>query len=99
MQPNKLVNIASKTGTQVDRGIQLIGGKEASSSLGKIAFKTTKDMAYGLRFCLVLGRCETITFCCSTIKIIPFRGQVYIAAKIVSRGCMTFRNACVGEGC
>lgn len=99
----KLVNIASGVGTVVDRGTELVGGGEAATSLSKIAFKTTKDIARGdavcTRFCLVSGTCETVALCCSTIKGIPFRGRIYVGAKIVSKGCMAFRNACAGEGC
>ena len=94
----KLVNIGSNMGTVVDRGTELVGGSEAATALGKIAFKTTKDVARGDRLCLVSGTCETVALCCSTIKIIPFRGRIYVGAKILSKGCMTFRNACAGEG-
>lgn len=99
----KLVNIASSAGTVIDRGTELAGGSESAAALGKIAFKTTKDIARrdtvctGL--CLISGTCETVSLCCSTIKIIPFRGRIYVVAKVVSKGCMAFRNACVGEGC
>lgn len=99
----RLVNIASAAGTTVDRATELGGGSEAAAALGKITFKTTKDIARGdtlcTGFCLVSGTCEGIALCCSTIKVIPFRGRIYVGAKIVSRGCMTFRNACAGEGC
>ncbi len=99
----KLVNIATQSGKIVDRVTELGGGGEAASALGKIAFKTTKDIARGdvvcTGCCLVSGTCETVALCCSTIKIIPFRGRIYVGAKIVSKGCMTFRNACAGEGC
>ena len=81
----------------------MVGGTESAAALGKIAFKTTKDMARGdtlcTGLCVVSGTCETIALCCSTIKVIPFRGRIYVCAKIVSKGCISFRNACVGEGC
>jgi len=99
----RLVNIASRLETVVDRGMELGLSSEAATSLGKIAFKTTKDIARGdsvcTGFCLVSGTCETVALCCSMIKIIPFRGKIYVGAKAISRGCMTFRNACAGEGC
>lgn len=99
----RLVDIASSTGTWVDRGSQLIGGGESARALGNIAFKTTKDIMRGdavcTGLCLVSGTCETVAFCCSTIKIIPFRGRIYVGTKIVSQGLMTYRNACAGEGC
>jgi hypothetical protein len=82
---------------------ELGGGSEAASALGRIAFKTTKDIARGdvvcTGCCLVSGTCETVALCCSTIKVIPCRGQIYVGAKILSKGCMAFRNACAGEGC
>ena len=99
----KLVNIATQSGQIVDRVTELGGGGEAASALGKIVFKTTKDIARGdvvcTGCCIVSGTCETVALCCSTIKIIPFRGRIYVGAKIISKGCMSFRNACAGEGC
>ena len=97
----KLVNIGLNMGTVVDRSTELVGGSEAATALGKIAFKTTKDVARGdtlcTGLCLVSGTCKTVALCCSTIKIIPFRGRIYVGAKILSKGCMTFRNACTCE--
>ena len=67
-----------------------------------IVIDATKDLARGntvcTGLCLVSGTCEIITVCCSTVKILPFRDRIYVGAKIVSKGCMTFRNACAGEG-
>ena len=98
-----MVELAQKAGNVVDGGTTLVGGGESASALGRIAFKTTKDMARGdtvcTGLCLISGTCETIALGCSTIKAIPFRGRIYIGAKIISRGCISFRNACVGEGC
>jgi len=80
-----------------------VGGVESGGALGKIAYKTTRDIARGdtvcTGLCVVSGACETVALCCSTVKIIPYRGQIYIGVKILSRGCMCFRNACAGEGC
>ena len=99
----QLVKIASRVGTGLDRATELGLGTESAGALGKVAFKATKDAARGdtvcTGLCLVSGACETIALCCSTIKVIPFRGRIYVGAKIVSKGCMTFRNACAGEGC
>lgn len=99
----KLVNIAYKSGTVLDRGTELIGGGEASCALGNIVFKTTKDIVRGdticTGLCIVSGTCETIALACSTVKVIPCRGRIYVCAKIVSKGLMTYRNACAGEGC
>jgi phage-related tail protein len=98
-----ILEIAEKAKDIIDGGIKLVGGTEASSALGRIGFKATKDIARGDKICtglcLVSGACETVALGCSTIKIIPFRGQIYIGAKIVSSGCIAFRNACAGEGC
>ena len=99
----RLINVASSVGTVVDRGTELVGGSESAAAFGKIAFQTTKDIARGdtvcTGLCLVSGTCEAVALCCSTIKVLPFRGRIYVGAKIVSKGCMAFRNACVGEGC
>jgi hypothetical protein len=96
--------LAAKTAKiAVEGGTALAGGTESAGALGKILFKTTKDIARGdsvcTGLCVVSGTCESVALCCSTIKIIPYRGRIYVGAKIVSRGCMTFRNACAGEGC
>ena len=110
----KLINIADKAaiwvdktvdkaGIFVDRGTQLIGGGEASNALGTIVFKTTKDIARGdtvcTGLCLVSGTCEMTALLCSTVKVIPFRGKIYVGTKIVSKALMAYRNACAGEGC
>lgn len=98
-----MVAIAQEAGGVVDKGTKLIGGSESASALGRIAFKATKDSARGdtvcTGLCLISGTCEVFALGCSTIKIIPFRGQIYIGAKIISKGCIAFRNACAGEGC
>ena len=77
----KLVELASNTGNFVDRGTELVGGGETAGALGRIAFKTTKDIARGdtvcTGLCLVSGTCETIAFGCSTIKIIPCLEKIY----------------------
>ena len=97
------VEIAQKVEGAIDRGTVLVGGSESASALGRVAFKTTRDIARGdticTGLCLVSGTCEAVALCCSTIKIIPGRGKAYMAAKIISKGCISFRNACVGEGC
>lgn len=100
---DKVVKIADNLGNIIERGTELVGGVEGAQSFGKIAFKTTKDLARGdsvcTGLCLVAGTCEAVAVCCSTIKIIPFRGRIYVGAKILSKGCMSYRNACAGEGC
>lgn len=100
---DRLVSVASELGHVVDLGTQLGGGSESAAALGKIAFKTSRDIARGdticTGLCVVSGVCETVALGCSTIKIIPFRGRIYVCVKIVSKGCMTYRNLCAGEGC
>lgn len=99
----RLVNIASKAGPAIDRATELGLGTESAGALGRVAFKATKDIARGdsvcTGLCLVSGTCEAVALCCSTIKVIPFRGRIYVSAKIISKGCISFRNACAGEGC
>ncbi len=98
-----LVELAQKAGGAVDGGTALVGGGESASAFGRIAFKTTQDMARGdticTGLCLVSGTCEAVALSCSTIKLIPFRGRIYVGAKIISKGCISFRNACAGAGC
>lgn len=99
----KIIKIAENLGTTIDRGTKLFGGSEAAGSLGRVMYKTTADIARGdvlcTGLCAISGACETIALGCSTIKIIPFRGEVYIFVKIVSKGCMSYRNICAGNGC
>ena len=99
----RLVDVAYRFGNVFDRGTELVGGTESARALGQITFKTTKDFVRGdvvcTGLCLVSGTCETIALSCSLIKMIPFRGRVYVCAKVISRGCMAYRNLCAGEGC
>ena len=99
----RVLDIAETIKAGVETAGGAVGGVESSGALGKIAYKTTRDIARGdtvcTGLCVVSGACETVALCCSTVKIIPCRGRIYIGAKILSRGCMTFRNACAGEGC
>ena len=101
--PDEIALLAETAGNIVDGGIALAGGTESAGALGKILFKTSKDVARGdtvcTGLCVVSGTCESVALCCSTIKIIPYRGRIYVGAKIISKGCMTFRNACAGEDC
>ena len=98
-----IARIAEKIGKGIDGGTALVGGTESSGALANIAFKTTKDIARGDKvytgLCLVSATCETLALDCSTMKLIPFRGRIYIVSKIISKGCMIWRNACAGEGC
>ncbi len=96
----KFIALASNAG---DLGTKLIVGGEASNALGRIAYKAAKDVARGdsvcTGLCAVSCACETVALGCSTIKVIPFRGKIYTGAKIISKGCMTYRNLCAGDGC
>nr|YP_010472412.1 hypothetical protein N4L43_pgp097 [Pleurosigma intermedium]UVG42023.1 hypothetical protein [Pleurosigma intermedium] len=87
---NRILELAKKAKNAVDGGTALAGGTESASALGQIGFKATKDIARGDKICtglcLVSAGCETVALGCSTIKIIPFRGRIYIGAKIVSKG-------------
>lgn len=102
-QTEKLLALANKVGTVVDRGTTYAGGSESAGAIGRIAFKTAKDVARGdsicTGLCLVSGACETIALGCSTVKIIPFRGRIYVCVKIISKGCMSYRNLCAGDDC
>jgi hypothetical protein len=99
----RVLDVVEKTGPMVERTKEFCLVTESAGSLGRIAFKATKDAARqdvvctGL--CLVSGACETIALGCSVIKIIPYRGRIYIGVKAISKGCISFRNACAGEGC
>lgn len=100
---DKWVGIADEVGKRIDFGTQLVSGGEASTAIGKIIYKTTRDVSRGdticTGLCVVSGVCETLALGCSTLKKLPLRGKIYIGAKMVSRGCMAYRNRCAGEGC
>ena len=74
---------------------------EVAAGIGNSIDFRTKLVGGGVctGLCAVSRVCETIAIGCSLIKIIPFRGNIYVCAKIVSKGCMTYRNICAGEGC
>ena len=100
---HKMLELAETTKDAVDGGTALVGGTESAGALDQIGFKATKDIARGDKICtglcLISARCETVASGCSTIKIISFKGRIYRGAKIISKGCIAFRNACAGEGC
>jgi hypothetical protein len=99
----RLVEIANKVGNGVDLATQLSFGGEAVKSLGRIVFRTTKDVVRKdpvcTRLCLISCACETVAIDCSTVKIISYRGKIYLAAKLVSQGCMIYRNLYADDGC
>lgn len=97
-----IAKLAKTAGALVDRGTELGVGGEAATSLARIAFKGMQDsvvrkdpLCTGL--CVVSGASEALAVCCSTIQIIPFRGRIYVYAKLVSKSCMTFRNLCAAD--
>lgn len=102
-QTDSIIGIAEKAKNAIDGGTVLAGGGESASALGRIAFKASRDIARGdsvcTGLCIVSGTCEAIALSCSTMRFIPGRGRIYVGAKIVSRGCIAFRNSCAGEGC
>ena len=100
---DKITGVAKSVEPVFERGVELVFGSESASSIGRVAFKASKDIARGdtvcTGLCLVSGACETVALCCSTIKGIPCRSRIYVGAKVISRGCITYRNMCAGEGC
>ena len=98
-----MIEVVQKAERAVDGGAVLISGSESASAFGQIASKVKKDADWGDKvytlLCLISGTCEAVALGCSTIKAIPFRGRVYISAKIISNGCISFRNARASEGC
>jgi hypothetical protein len=100
---DKIADFAETAKTVVDGGTAIVGGSEASVSLGTIIFKAGKDIARKdvtcTSLCCVSATCESVALLCSTTSFIPFSGRVYIGAKIISKGCMRYRNLCAGEGC
>lgn len=100
---DKIAAFVDKVADKVDKGTAIVGGTESSGALAKIAYKTTKDVARGdsvcTGLCIVSAVCETVAMGCSTIKKVPCRGRIYLGCKMISKACMTWRNACAGEGC
>lgn len=98
-----MADFAETPKTAVDGCVTLVGGGEASKSLGTILFKAGKDPARKdvtcTTLCCVSAACESVALLCSTTSFIPFSGRFYIGAKIVSKGYMRYRNLCTGEGC
>jgi hypothetical protein len=79
------------------------GGIQAAGSAGVTAFKAIKDIRRGdpvcSGLCITSTSCELVAAACSVCPFIPYRARVYVAVKMVSTGCMKFRNLCAGEGC
>ena len=99
----RLADVAERVADFVEGATSLAGGTESAGALGKIAFKTTKDLSRGdtvcTGLCVVSGTCESVAVVCSTARFIPYRWRIYGGAKVISKGCMTFRNICAAEGC
>lgn len=100
---DEIIKIAKRLEKGIDLGTKLGLGGESIGSLGRIGFKATTDIKRGdvvcTGLCAVSGTCETIALGCTLIKFIPYRGDVYVYAKLISIGCMSYRNLCSGEGC
>ena len=100
---SKADTVGEVVGSKVETISEVLAGGESIGAVGRIAYKTTRDIAKGdtlcTGLCFISGTAETVAFICSTVKIIPFRGKIYVGAKFISRGCMSFRNLCAGEGC
>lgn len=84
--------------------VSLSGGVSQAQLFRKLHLKQQRiSIARGEKvctgLCLVSGVSEGLAFVCSTVKVIPYRGRIYVGAKIVSKNCMTYRNLCAGEGC
>ena len=77
----------------------LLSGSELASALGWIAYKTIKDVVRGDKLYLISRTCKVVVLGCSTIKVIPFRVEIYVWAKIISKGCISFRNICARQRC
>lgn len=96
-------NLVSLSGAIIDRGTELVVGSESAQALGRIAYKTSRDLSRNDKICsslcLISCAAETVALACSVISIIPFRGRMYVGAKIISQSCMSFRNLCANEGC
>ena len=99
----RVLKIAETAKAGLETAGGAVGGVELGGPLGRIAYKTTRDIARGdtvyTGLCVISGTCQTVALCCSVVKIIPYRGRIYIGVKILSKGCMCFRDACAGEGC
>lgn len=82
--------------------IELGVGSEAVAFVSRIASKGMQDAVvrkyfFYIGLCLVSGTCETTALGCSTIRIIPFRGKIYVCVKLISKGCMTYRTLCSND--
>ena len=87
----------------LDKVINLGGGTESVFIINWIAFKTTKDVVRNYivytGLCFISGTCEAVVLSYSTVKVILFRGRIYVGAKIINKIYISFRNAYAGEGC
>ena len=96
-----MVKLTQNDGYALDKVIDLDGGTESASILSWITFKTTKDVTLGYTvctgLCLISVTCEAVASSYSTVKVILFRGRIYVGAKIINKSCISFRNACTGE--
>lgn len=99
----KAVNLTLKAINLTENIIKLGLSIESSSALARVIYKTTREIVRGNKVCTILciisGVCETLALCSSIMTFLPYRTQIYIGTKVVSRGCTSFRNLYAGEGC
>ena len=98
---DKLLQFAEKSKNIVDEETVVANDNQPATAFSRIAFKETKNISRGNKICtslyVVLAKCKIVALKCSIIKTIPYKGQIYIRAKIVSKEYMSFKNACSGE--
>ena len=88
---------ALKVQEKIEEGGRIAAALEASGAAGKTAWGLASDLARQDYVCT--GLCS-VALCCesvaaiSRIAPIPYRLQVYVGCKMVSKGVMTFRNLC-----
>lgn len=71
---------------------------EGARALGTTAFKAVSDASQGDKICtglcIVASVCEGTALIAANVKILPYRGKIYIASKSGSIALMRFRNLC-----
>lgn len=99
---NDILEIVEKTKTVIDGKTTFAVGTESASALNKIGFKLKKNFGHGDKvwtgLCVISAGCEPIALACSTVFVILFKGKIYVKAKIINKGYVSFKNACANEG-
>ena len=95
---NATDTVANTTNFAIRTGFSL----EAARGAGKTAFKGFKDFARGDTPCTILCgvsfACE-LTATTAAICPFPYSKTIWLVSKSISKGAMTYRNLCAGEGC